>query len=433
MMIKRFFIVFSCISIIILMKSDCKSFKRNDLKNIPGPSGHKIKCYFVEPPNWKPLKVGGEEIIEDLLISSCYKTGKSPSMVSPVSVLFKDTKIIELNEQNEQLTLTVNILAFWEDSRIKISDPNHTGFIELPDITKTERYIWKPFDDLIFPEANEVSFLFYPIIASEMIATSSQLGNGILKKKQYLNNTTVIVANFQWKVKIPCNTDFSAYPFDTQTCRLRMTTRSINVTIAEIPKIYKDNSNANAHIKGYHLIEEEFSKMYHNHLSPGTKSTEFGVTISLTRKFTPYFYLYYIPCMVVVTISFFSFTIPLKATAGRVAMIVTQFLSLTTIYIHERSSCPDKSSLNSLSKYLLGSMFFMLLVIIQMSVISLYKRRASWNHCWSIIIGSQFKEEIYKLRHAQEMHLMCKIDFICFMLAIVSYSVFNSIYFGIYL
>ena len=392
----------------------------------------KVKCY-VDQPKWKPLNVDGEGLMEDLSITSSYRTGRTPSLLTPVSVLFKDTKITELNEQNEQLTLQVSILAFWEDHRIKISHSKSTGFIELPDITKTERYIWKPFDNLIFPEAKEVSFLFYPIIASEIIATSGKLANGLLKTKQYLDGTTVIVANFQWKVTIPCSMDFSSYPFDTQTCRLNMKSRQINISIAKIPEVQEENKNVNTHFKGYHLITEEFSNTYANHLTSGTKSTEFGVTIAFTRKFTSYLYLYYIPCMVVVTISFISFTIPLEATAGRVGLLVTQFLSLTKIYIHERSLCPDKSSLNSLSSYLLGSMFFILLVIIQMSTILLYKRKARWNHNLSIINGCQSSEETYKIRHAQEMQLMCKIDFISFILAVVSYAVFNCIYFGIYL
>ena len=433
MILKQLFIVFSCIITITSMRSDCKNYTMKQLdKNLTRHDRLKVKCY-VDPPNWIPWTVDGEGLSEELLITSSYKTGKAPSLLTPVSVLFKNSKIMELNEQNEQLTILVNIIAFWEDSRIKIAHSKHSGFIELPDITKTERHIWKPFDNLIFPEAKEVSFLFYPIIASEIIATSGKLANQLLKKKQYPSDTTVIVANFQWKVTIPCNTDFSAYPFDTQTCRLRMMSKRINVSIAKLPELYREYSNPNTKIKGYHLVADELSSTYGNHLSSSIKSTEFGVTISLTRKFASFFYLYYIPCIVVVTISFISFTVPLEAAAGRVGLLVTPFLSLITIYIHERSSCPERSSLNSLSKYLLGSMFFILFVIIQMSMILLYKRKARWNHSLPIINGCQKSEEIYKLRHAEEIHLMCKIDFVCLILAIVSYAVFNFIYFGIYL
>ena len=384
MISKRFFIAFSCIISMIFMKSNCKAHAKDILKNMTGRVTPDVKCY-VDQPEWTTLNVDGEGFVEDLSITSSYQTGKAPSLLTAVSVLFKNTKIAELNEQNGQLTLLVNILAFWEDSRIKIPNSKLAGFIELPDITKTERYIWKPFDNLIFPEAKDVSFLFYPIIASEILATSGQLGNRLWKKKQYFDNATLIVANFQWKVTIPCNMDFSSYPFDTQKCTLRMMTKNINVSIVKIPEIYNAYGYETTHIKGYHLIMEEFSNKHLNRLSSGIKSTEFGFTMSLTRKFAPYFYLYYIPCMVVVTISFISVTIPLEAAAGRVGLLVTQFLSLTTIYIHERSSCPDQSSLNSLSNYLLGSMFFILMVIIQMSMILLYKRKARWNHSLSII------------------------------------------------
>ena len=63
----------------------------------------KVKCCFDQPTS-KPWNVGVEAFIDDLSITSSYQTGKLPGLLTPISVLFKNTKIAELNEQNEQLT-----------------------------------------------------------------------------------------------------------------------------------------------------------------------------------------------------------------------------------------------------------------------------------------------------------------------------------------
>ena len=144
------------------------------------------------------------------------------------------------------------------------------------------------------------------------------------------SNSTIIMADFQWKAMIPCNMDFLAYPFDRQTCRVRMFVKKLNISIVEMPWITNEVIREQSHIKGYQLVEEKYSKSYKDRRSSGGESTEFGINIKLRRIFTPYFNLYYIPCMVVVMISFLSFMIPVSS-SSRIGLLVTQFLSLVTI------------------------------------------------------------------------------------------------------
>jgi hypothetical protein len=62
---------------------------------------------------------------------------------------------------------------------------------------------------------------------------------------------------------------------------------------------------------------------------------KFGLDIKLGRIFEPYLYQYYFPCIAIVIVSQVSFIIPLSAIPGRVALIVTQILTLTNIFIHQ--------------------------------------------------------------------------------------------------
>jgi hypothetical protein len=62
---------------------------------------------------------------------------------------------------------------------------------------------------------------------------------------------------------------------------------------------------------------------------------DFGFDIILERIAQPYMFQYYFPCAAIVIISQISFIIPLSAIPGRVGLVVTQFLTLTNIFIYQ--------------------------------------------------------------------------------------------------
>ena len=55
----------------------------------------------------------------------------------------------------------------------------------------------------------------------------------------------------------------------------------------------------------------------------------------------PYLLKYYLPCIAIVTVTQISFYIPPDAIPGRIALLVTQFLTLTNLFISEQviSAC----------------------------------------------------------------------------------------------
>ena len=66
--------------------------------------------------------------------------------------------------------------------------------------------------------------------------------------------------------------------------------------------------------------------------------TEIGLDIHIERTLRPYVLKYYIPCITIVVISQISFIIPLEALPGRVALGVTQFLTLMSLFIQQMVS-----------------------------------------------------------------------------------------------
>ena len=65
-------------------------------------------------------------------------------------------------------------------------------------------------------------------------------------------------------------------------------------------------------------------------------TTTFGFTIKMSRLLQPFIMECYLPCIAIVIVTLISFLIPLDAVPGRVALLVTQFLTLTNICIYQQ-------------------------------------------------------------------------------------------------
>ena len=64
--------------------------------------------------------------------------------------------------------------------------------------------------------------------------------------------------------------------------------------------------------------------------------TEFGYGIEMIRQPSKYLFQYYVPCVTIVMASTLSFIVPPTAAPGRIALVVTQFLTLTNIFIYQK-------------------------------------------------------------------------------------------------
>ena len=97
---------------------------------------------------------------------------------------------------------------------------------------------------------------------------------------------------------------------------------------------------------GFEVTKTPFNQNF----TSGTKLHFVGFEIRLKRILSPFIYRYYLPCGAIVMVSQISFIIPLTAIPGRVALVVTQFLTLTNLFIHQMVNSYFKK-LNILADY----------------------------------------------------------------------------------
>ena len=64
--------------------------------------------------------------------------------------------------------------------------------------------------------------------------------------------------------------------------------------------------------------------------------TAIGFRVYLRRKVTPFAIQYYIPCAAIVMLTQISFIVPISSIPGRVVLLITEFLTLINIFIHQQ-------------------------------------------------------------------------------------------------
>merc|ERR1712018_626957 len=108
----------------------------------------------------------------------------------------------------------------------------------------------------------------------------------------------------------------------------------------------------------------------------GENNTNFGFTIRMNRRLQPFILAVYLPCITIIIVTHISFIIPIDAVPGRIGLLVTQFLTLTNICIHQQSASPSAGQFTALGIYLLVCVFFVAGAMIEYAVLLHLKRNS---------------------------------------------------------
>ena len=135
------------------------------------------------------------------------------------------------------------------------------------------------------------------------------------------------------KASIYCRFDHSKYPFDEQRCNLTLGSNSFGAIFVLENYDEIGIGNLTYIASSFHVSTNFFDDKRHTF-----GNNTIGITFIMTHSTITFLFKYYLPCNAIVIISMLSFTIPLSAIPGRIALLVTQFLTLTNLFIYEMVS-----------------------------------------------------------------------------------------------
>ena len=234
--------------------------------------------------------------------------------------------------QREQLVSIDYVLTLiWIDKRIKTNFSMESGINETSMALRisTLKKIWAP-ELYIFHRSSfldpygtrsTVSLKLYSL------QKFNELRKTNIKEMHANNESTIVEYKSEYRSRIYCTFDYSLYPMDRHLCTLRLGSRSSSSTLM----LQKDEIDENLPIysaAGFDLVSTLFDENINN------GSNTIGVKMEMTRRLNPFLLKYYAPAIAVVIVSEISFLIPVAAIPGRIGLLVTLFLTLTNLFIH---------------------------------------------------------------------------------------------------
>ena len=277
-----------------------------------------------------PFVSDNQYLVRDVCLLPNYENNQMP--VDPggkvmVNVSLFSALVIEVDEKRSSLTVKLSQFLEWRDSRIRLRKSD-TSIVWLSQQHIND--IWHPdlnihTGNLMTWNSHNVNALYGKLVilkdhfASEKMKNGEKDSNAISAS----SNDFSLGALKSWTAKLRCVFDFTIYPFDSNECRfVQFGIEGMNLSLKQVGNRMEWSHK----IDGFDIEIKDI----------GAFETDLiGFNILIKRMVEPYFYQYYLPCMAIVIVSLVSFLIPISALPGRIALVVTQFLTLTNIFMHQ--------------------------------------------------------------------------------------------------
>ncbi|CAG9568382.1 unnamed protein product [Danaus chrysippus] len=245
--------------------------------------------------------------------------GDAPTLVRVNLYLRSISKIDDYKmEYSVQLTFREQ----WLDERLKFN--NLGDRLKYLTLTEANR-VWMP--DLFF--SNEKEGHFHNIIMPNVYIRIFPNGN--------------VLYSIRISLTLSCPMNLKLYPLDKQTCSLRMA--SYGWTTDDLVFLWKEGDPVQV-VKNLHLPRFTLEKFLTDYCNSKTNTGEYSclkVDLLFKREFSYYLIQIYIPCCMLVIVSWVSFWLDQGAVPARVSLGVTTLLTMATQSSGINASLPPVS------------------------------------------------------------------------------------------
>ncbi|XP_008543844.1 glutamate-gated chloride channel isoform X8 [Microplitis demolitor] len=210
----------------------------------------------------------------------------------------------------------------WLDERLKFND--FGGRLKYLTLTESTR-VWMP--DLFF--SNEKEGHFHEIIMPNVYIRIFPHGS--------------VLYSIRISLTLSCPMNLKLYPLDRQTCSLRMA--SYGWTTDDLVFVWKEGDPVQV-VKNLHLPRFTLEKYLTDYCNSKTNTGEYSclkVDLLFKREFSYYLIQIYIPCCMLVIVSWVSFWLDQSAVPARVSLGVTTLLTMATQTSGINASLPPVS------------------------------------------------------------------------------------------
>ncbi|XP_012171852.1 glutamate-gated chloride channel isoform X6 [Bombus affinis] len=269
-----------------------------------------------------------KEVLDDILGPGRYDARIRPSGENGtdgptnVKVNIFLRSISKIDDYNMEYSVQLTFREQWLDERLRFSD--FKGRLKYLTLTDASR-VWMP--DLFF--SNEKEGHFHNIIMPNVYIRI--FPNGF------------VLYSIRISLTLSCPMNLKLYPLDRQVCSLRMA--SYGWTTDDLVFLWKEGDPVQV-VKNLHLPRFTLEKFYTDYCNSKTNTGEYSclkVDLLFKREFSYYLIQIYIPCCMLVIVSWVSFWLDQSAVPARVSLGVTTLLTMATQTSGINASLPPVS------------------------------------------------------------------------------------------
>ncbi|XP_075046919.1 gamma-aminobutyric acid receptor subunit delta [Mixophyes fleayi] len=277
-----------------------------------------------------------------------YATNFRPGIGGPpviVAVDIEVTSIDHISEANMEYTMTVFLRQSWRDERLSYNHTNKTlGF----DGRFVEK-LWLP-DTFI---VNAKSAWFHDVTVENKLIRLQP--DGVILYSSRITST------------VSCDMDLTKYPMDEQECMLDL--ESYGYSAEDILYNWSENQEQihgldKLELPQFTITNYKFKKEVMNFKSAG-QFPRLTLCFQIKRNRGMYIIQSYVPCILLVAMSWVSFWISQSAVPARVSLGITTVLTMTTLMASARSSLPRASAIKALDVYFLICYVFVFAALVE--------------------------------------------------------------------
>ncbi|TMW50268.1 hypothetical protein DOY81_004649, partial [Sarcophaga bullata] len=296
-------------------------------------------------------------ILENLLKS--YEQSQLPTHGQGVPTVVRTNILIRsmgpVSELDMDYSMDCYFRQYWRDKRLSFQGPIKSLSLSI----KMLERIWRPDTYFYNGKHSHIHTITVP--------------NKLLR----LDQDGGILYSMRLTIKATCPMELINFPMDHQSCPLVI--GSYGYTSRQLVYEWKD-SNAVSFVPGMTLNQFDLISMRSRNISYARREGEFStlhVAFDLKRH-TGYFLIQvYVPCILIVVLSWVSFWIHREATSDRVGLCVTAVLTLSTISLDSRIDLPKVKYATALDWFLLMCFLYCIATLLEFAGVHYFTKVGS--------------------------------------------------------
>ena len=243
-------------------------------------------------------------------------------------------EVRDVDARKKTLSIDFTITMRWLDSRIKVKFTNEEkerGEVLLGP-TAIDK-IWSPDLHILNRQSFKFKEEWASLVTTRILTTKTVNHLDGKNKNAYELSIPTVEMKYEVKTAIYCKDwSYAHYPMDHQKCNVSIGSASASSVFT----MYNESDNYSC-LSNYTAVNFNITTEC---LDQGKtkESNRVVIKIMMRRLEMAYLLKYYAPCAAIVLVSEIGFLIPVTAIPGRVSLLVTQFLTLINLFIHQMVS-----------------------------------------------------------------------------------------------